>query len=82
MSELGFRKFVNVLAFVGIVLCAVCVVISKWVPFLSEIAGWIGLFIVAVCAFLFVKAKRSPVYLLIYIISVGLIVGFKIWILL
>ena len=82
MSELGFRKFVNTLAFIGIIACAISIIISKWVPFLGEIGGWIGIFVMAVSAFLFVKAKRSPVYMLIYILSVAVIIGFKIWILL
>ena len=81
MSELGFRKFVNILAFVGLVASAIAVAVSKWVPFVGEIASWIALFIVAVCSFLFVKAKRSPVYLFVFIISLAVIIGFKIWIL-
>lgn len=81
MSELGFRKFVNILAFVGLVASAIAIAVSKWVPFLGEIASWIAIFIVAVCAFLFVKAKRSPVYLLIFVLSLATIIGFKIWIL-
>ena len=81
MSELGFRKFVNILAFIGIILCAICVVVSKWVPLLGEIAGWIGIFVMSVSAFLFVKAKRNPAYLLVYLLALAIIIGFKIWIL-
>jgi len=81
MSELGFRKFVNILAFIGIILCAVCVAVGKWVPFVGEVASWIALAVVALSAFLFVKAKRNPVYLFVYFIALAIIVAFKIWIL-
>lgn len=81
MSELGFRKFVNILAFLGIILCAVGVAVGKWFPLFGEIASWIALFVTALSAFLFVKAKRNPVYLLVFFIALGVIVGFKIWIL-
>ncbi len=81
MSELGFRKFVNALAFVGILLCAICIAIGKWFPFIGEIASWIAIAVTALSAFLFIKAKRSPVYLFVFFIALAVIVAFKIWIL-
>ena len=81
MSELGFRKFVNALAFVGIILCAICVVVGKWLPIIGEVASWIGIAVTAISAFLFIKAKRSPVYLLVFFIALAVIIAFKIWIL-
>lgn len=81
MSELKIRKFVNILAFVCLILCAILVVVSKWVPFLGEIASWLAILVVAISAFLFIKAKRNPAYLFVFLICIALIVGFKIWIL-
>ena len=81
MSELGFRKFVKALAFIGLILCAICIVIGKWFPILGEIASWIGIAVTALSAFLFIKAKRSPVYLLVFFIALAIIIAFKIWIL-
>ena len=81
MNELKIRKFVNILAFICLILCAILVSVSKWVPYLGEIASWVALFVVAFSAFIFIRAKRSPVYMFIFIICIALIVGFKIWIL-
>lgn len=79
MSEFSFRKITNFIAFVGIILCALSVVVGKWVPIFNEVAGIIGLLVTALCAFFFIKAKRSIVYSLLFVGAIAVIIIFKAW---
>ena len=79
MSEFSFRKITNFVAFIGIICCALSIVVGKWVPIFNDIAAIIAFFVTALCAFFFVKAKRSVVYMLLFVISLVILIVFKSW---
>ena len=79
MSGISLSKVVNFIAFVAVILCAVSVVIGKWVPLFGEIAGIIALIVVCVSAFFYVSAKRNTTFMILYVVAIILIVVFKVW---
>jgi hypothetical protein len=81
----GFKKFVNMLAFIGIVAIAVVLLLrmvlgdiikvdSDVINAISLIAECIAYAVTAVYAFYFVYSKHSPAYMITYVIAVILII--------
>jgi len=80
-----FKKFVNMLAFIGIVAIAVVLLLRlvfeqvfsgspEFVNALGLIAECIAYVVTAIYAFYFINAKHSLVYTIMYVISLILIV--------
>jgi len=80
-----FKKFVNMLAFIGIVAIAVVLLLnlifgalnifdSEVVVAMDLLAQCIAYLVTAIYAFYFVYSKNKPVYTIVYVIAVILIV--------
>lgn len=79
-----FKKFVNMLAFIGIVAIAVVLLLnlildavnagSEVVRAMDLIAQCIAYLVTAIYAFYFVYSKHSPAYTIVYVVAVILII--------
>ena len=86
MAKGDFGKFLNILAYVSIVLVAVALVISKilgWAKAGEDIASAMQLvanilayFITAIAAFYYVRNKKNVWVTVVYIVSLILIIVF------
>ena len=79
--EKGFRKVVNFLAFIAVILIGTTLlfnlIFSAKMPTLTnilmEIIKYIAIFVTCVNGYYFVRSKRSGVYMLLYLIAVIMI---------
>lgn len=78
MSKFEFKKLVNMLAYVAVVIVGVTLVLSGLMPkfsnMLNDFAYYILLFVVAVTSFAYAKSKRNIAYLVVWVVAVALIV--------
>lgn len=78
MSSLGFKKFVQMLGFVAMVLFMIAIILAKFVPSISAIcnliATLIGLFVIVIVAFMYVKGKRNPIFFAIFAVCLIVII--------
>ena len=83
-SELKFKKFLNALAFVVLIISGIALVVSlvlgklsvaqNFADILKQIAYCLAFVVTAIVALNYVKTKRSNVWLIIYIICVIFVV--------
>lgn len=83
-NELNTKKFFNAMAFVGLVIAGIALIVSKILGWLSvgaqfagilnQVAYCLAFIVTAVAAFYYVRTKRSATWLIIYVIAVLLVV--------
>ncbi len=86
MAKGDFGKFLNILAYISIVLVAVALVLSKilgWAKAGQDIASAMQLvanilayFITAIAAFYYVRSKKNIWFTIVYIVCLVLIIVF------
>lgn len=81
-NELKIKQFFNMLAWVAVMFVGVALVLdyifNATGGIISKIASALAYIIASIDAYYFVRTKRNPVYLILYIISVILIIVFLI----
>lgn len=83
-KEDGFslKRIVDLLAFVALVLVAVCLVLGKIFTSLGglyRIAEALAYIVVAFSAFFYARRKKSIVFIITYIVALILVIVFFIW---
>lgn len=77
----NFKKFLNMVAFVGVIVVALALLFRLIFSANNEVSGALSLvaeciayFVTAVSAFYFVYSKRNPILTIVYIVAVIAIV--------
>lgn len=86
MAKGDFGKFLNVLAYISIVLVAAALVLSKilgWAKAGADVASAVRLianilayFVTAIAAFYYVRSKKNIWFTIVYIVALVLIIVF------
>lgn len=83
-ASITFKKFMNMVAFVGLILVALAIVITTILGWFDVHAGVIGVFrligeciaylVTAFYAFFFIRGKKNPAWAIIYAICATIVV--------
>lgn len=78
MSNFTFKKVVEFIAYIALMLVLVAFAVGKIFPktagICSMIATIIALLVTAVVAFMYAKGKRNPLFMIFYVIAVIVII--------